>query len=275
VKRIVTFLTLGALFLAACGGGDDDSSTSPATGSTGGSTASSGSGGGGNSISAADADRVAHAALPEAADLPGGAGDWLVTADDDFGSSDGTFLEFIEGNSECETLQNLATLESVFGGDDDDDEPVGQAQREFENQDPAALLPTSLEVKIEVDESAGGSQAAFALVKDLFESDETSNCLISVLNNQFTETGPPGVTFEVKKGSGSASAPQNGARMAFDIEMSVSGIELSMAMRMYFWPYENAQVQVLFLGTNETLTDSFVGDVLKTVDNKVKAAAGG
>ena len=94
------------------------------------------------------------------------------------------------------------------------------------------------------------------------------------MNNQFTETGPAGVTIEVKKGSGSASAPQNGARMAFDIEMSVSGIELAMAMQMYFWPYENAQVQVLFLGTNETLTESLVGDVLKTVDSKVKAAAG-
>jgi hypothetical protein len=206
------------------------------------------------------------------ADLPGGAANWQVTGEDDFGSDDNDFLEFIKGDPACETLQNLATLESVFGGNDDDDEPLGRAQREFEHQDAAALLPTSVEVKVEINESAGGSNAAFALAKDLFESNQTSNCLISVLNNQFSETGPPGVEIEVKKGEGTAPAPQNGARMAFDIDMSVSGLELGMAMQMYIWPYENSEIQVLFLGTKQTLTRALVGNVLKTVDEKVKAA---
>jgi len=43
---------------------------------------------------------------------------------------------------------------------------------------------------------------------------------------------------------------------------------------MYFWPYGNATVQVLFLGTNETLSGSFVSGVLQTVDEKLQAAAG-
>ena len=259
MKLMAAGLLLAGMLAAACGGGDDDGGTSDGGGDTN------------VVIAAADAGRVAHEGLPAVADLPGN--DWLVVAEDDFGSSDGSFLEFIEGNPDCATLENLATLESVFGGEDNDEPPVGQAQIEFENQDPDSLIPTSIEVEIEIDESAAGSRAAFTIVKDLFESDDTSNCIISVLNSQFAETGPAGLTIEVRKGSGSESSPQGGAHMAFEIDMSIAGIELEMAMQMYFWPYGNATVQVLFLGTNETLSGNLVGGVLKAVDDNLKAAA--
>jgi hypothetical protein len=62
--------------------------------------------------------------------------------------------------------------------------------------------------------------------------------------------------------------------MAFDVHMSFAGIELDMAMQMYFWPYANANVQAMFLGTAETLDADLVGGVLKTVDDNLKAAAG-
>ena len=264
--KLKTLLATGILALgllaAACGGGGDDDGGNATTGGSSGAV-----------IPAADADRVAHEALPTVEDLPGEG--WLMIGEDQFDSGSGAdFLEFIQGNPECETLQNLATLQDVFGGGDEGDAPVGRAQVEFENQDPDALIPTSIEVEIEIDESAAASRGEFTLVKELFESEETSNCIISVLNNQFAESGPAGVEIEVKAGSGSASPPEDGARMAFDIDMSIAGIELAMAMQMYFWPYGNANVQVLFLGTNETLTSDLVGDVLEATDEKLKTAAG-
>jgi hypothetical protein len=63
--------------------------------------------------------------------------------------------------------------------------------------------------------------------------------------------------------------------MAFDVDMSFAGIELPLAMQLYFWPYGNANVQALFLGTRETLTGDLVAGVLETVDEKLKAASGG
>ena len=257
MKQIATALVLVGLFSAACGG----------DGNGGGDTA------GNVVISAADADRVAHAGLPAIEDLPGS--DWLITGEDEFSSGGGSdFLEFIEGNPECETLENLAALEGVFGGAEEDEPPIGQAQVEFEQQDPDALIPTNVEISIEVDQSSAGSRAQFALVRDLFESDQTSDCLISVLNAQFAETGPGGLQIEVKKGSGSASAPQDGARMAFDVEMSFAGIEFQLAMQLYFWPYGNANVQALFLGTKDMLNGDLVGGVLDAVDANLEAAAG-
>jgi hypothetical protein len=259
LKPIAVILALVAMFAAACGGDGDDIREQAAANLT---------------IPADRADAVAHAALPAVADLPGSG--WEVIGQDEFGSGDNAFLEFIQGNPECETLENLAALEDVFGGGEDDDEtPAGRAQVEFEQQDPDGLLPASVEVEVEIDQSSAGSRAEFSIVKALFESDDTSNCLISVLNSQFSETGPTGLQIEISKAEGSAEAPQNGARMAFDVQMSFAGIELPLAMQLYFWPYGNANVQALFLGTKETLTADLVGGVLETVDEKLQAAATG
>ena len=260
MKLITPLVAVLAALAVACGNGDDN---------------------GGNSqdaaasivIPAEDADRVAHAGLPTMEDLPGE--NWQVVSEDDFGEPEGDgFLEFIEGTPECATLENLATLEGVFGAEvEGDDEVTGRAQVEFEQQNPDLLIPPSIEAEIEIDESTAGSRAEFTIVKELFQSDETSNCLITVLNNQFAETGPSGVQIEVSEGTGSAEAPQDGVRMAFDIDMAVAGLELEMAMQMYFWPYGNANVQVMFVGTNEALTEELIQTVLNAVDENLQAAA--
>jgi hypothetical protein len=288
VKLLATILLLATMTVMACGGSNKSDTTgadtgagastgsAAATGSTGGATTGATAASGSTDvalISAADADRVAHAGLPTIDDLPGS--NWLVVGQDDFGGgSTGDFAELIQGTPSCETLQNLAALESVFGGDSQDKEPIGHGQVELENQDPNALIPTSVEVEIEIKDSAAGSRAAFQIVKNLFESDQTSDCLIAVLNKQFAETGPAGMEITVKKGSATANAPQDGARMSFDVGIKFAGTELNMAMQMYFWPYRNAEVKAIFLGTSDTLTAGFVGDVLKTVDQKIAAAAG-
>jgi hypothetical protein len=278
MKSIATFLAIAALLVAACGGDDDDGGSTAGTGGTG-STAATGATGatgtttdsGGVVIEAADAGTVAHAGLPAVEDLPGSG--WVVTAEDEFDSGGGAeFLAFIEGNPDCATLENLTALQGVFGGDAEDEEPLGQAKREFEQQGSTQLIAPTIEVSIEVEESSSGSQAAFGIVRELFQSDETANCIISVLNEQFVETGPAGVEIEVTKGTGVTAPPQNGATMAFDMEISF-GIDVSMSMQMFFWPYGNATVQALFLGTKESLTNELVSGVLETIDSKLKAAA--
>jgi hypothetical protein len=252
VKRIALVPVLASVLVVACGGDGD--------------------GGANVVIPAADANSVAYAGLPALEDLPDN--DWLVVAQDEFesGSSD-DFAEFIEGNPDCAALEDLAALQNVFGSEEEE-EPAGRAQVKFEQQDPDAFIPTSVEVEIEVDESAAGSRAEFALVKGLFESDETSRCLISALNNQFAQSGQSGLEIEVTEGSSSASAPQDGARTAFDVRLSFAGIDLDMAMQIYFWAYGNANVQALFVGTRDTLNADLVRGVLEAVDENLKAAAG-
>jgi hypothetical protein len=257
LKALTPLLAVIALLAIACSGGDDEINQATA-----------------NIMIPPDrANDVAHAALPAVEDLPGSG--WQVIGQDQFGSDDNDFLEFIEGNPDCETLENLAALEDVFGGGEDEETPVGRAQVEFEQQNPDVLIPASVEVEVEIDQSSAGSRAEFSIVKALFESDETSNCLISVLNSQFADTGPAGLQIEISKAEGSAEAPQDGARMAFDIDMSFAGIDLPLAMQLYFWPYGNANVQALFLGTTEALNAELVGGVLETVDEKLQAAATG
>jgi hypothetical protein len=154
VKLILALLAFVAVFAAACGGGGDDSSSSKTKGVV---------------IAAADADRVAHAGLPALTELPGE--NWQITGQDDFSdsSSNSDFLNMIQGTPECSTLKNLAALESVFGGQDTSEKaPIGQAQVEFSQQDPTALIPTSVNVEIKIDESSSGSAAQFQVVKDLF-----------------------------------------------------------------------------------------------------------
>ena len=262
-KLMTALLAVGALLAVACSGGDEDNGDAQ---------------GGGDSevtvqIAAEDADRVAHEALPTLEDLPGE--NWQILGEDVFSEDDDSFLEFIEGTPECETLENLAALEGVFGGADPDEEvPAGRAQIEFEQQDPDELIAPNIEVEVEIDESMAGSRAEFTIVRELFQSEETSQCLVTVLNNQFAETGTGGLEVEVREGTGSADSPQDGALMAFDIDMSIAGIDLAMAMELYFWAYGNANVQVMFLGTNETLTEDLVQGVLSVVDENLRNAAG-
>jgi hypothetical protein len=47
-----------------------------------------------------------------------------------------------------------------------------------------------------------------------------------------------------------------------------------MAMQLYFWPYGNANVQAMFLGTTDALNADLVGGMLNKTDENLKAAAG-
>ena len=254
---------LGGLVLigaVACGGGDD---------SDGGGTGSSGGrGNNGAFIEPANADKAAHAAMLATSDLPGNG--WEVTGRDEFDDSDddNEFVSAMEGVRECETLSGLASLEGLLG--DEDDDPAGRANVSLERANANAPLPTSIEVEVEIAEDASNVQGSWSLVKQIIGGDDTANCMVAALNKMFKEE--IGFQATVTRGKASATPPQNGASMAFNIKLSVAGQTLDMAMEMYFWPYANAEAQVMFSGPGGSLNSNLVGETLKKVDSKLVAA---
>ena len=94
--------------------------------------------------------------------------------------------------------------------------------------------------------------------------------MVAALNKMFKEQA--GFQALVTRGKASAPAPQDGATMAFNIKLSIAGQTLEMAMEMYFWPYGNAEAQVMFSGPGGSLNSNLVGETLKKVDSKLVAA---
>jgi hypothetical protein len=203
-------------------------------------------------------------------DMPGNG--WEVVGRDEFDDSDdgdNDFVTAMEGVRECEALSGLASLEGLLG-DDDDDKPAGRANVELERTAANALLPTSVEVEVEVQENAREVQGSWGLVKQIIGGDDTANCMVAALNKMFKEEA--GFQAVVTRGKASAEAPQDGATMAFNIKLSVVGQTLDMAMEMYFWPYANAEAQVMFSGPSGALNGNLVQGVLTRVNNKLVEA---
>jgi hypothetical protein len=175
----------------------------------------------------------------------------------------------MDGVRECETLSGLASLESLLG-DDEDDDPAGRANIEMERSSNNAPLPTSVEVEVEIEQKASDVQGSWSLVKGIIGGDETANCMVAALNKMFKEE--IGFQAVVTRGKASAPAPHDGATMAFNIKVSAAGQSLDMAMEMYFWPYGNAEAQVMFSGPRGGLNSSLVGETLKKVDSKLVEA---
>lgn len=258
MKRLTLFLASAALFLAACGGGDDDNGGSSVT------------------IAPEDAQRVASEAMPTVDELPGTG--WQLIAEDNFGddSSDGDdFWTYIQDEPACATLQDLAALESVFGSEERDTS-IGRAQREFENLQASGMIPSAIEVEVDIDESAATTQAGWSVVSQLFNSDDMTDCFLAMFDTAFSQEmgDSEGIEISVTEGERLASSPpQDAVSMAFDIEMTFLGIEFEMAIQMYLWAYGNARVQVMFIGDPADLTGDVVNGVLTRVDEKLQAAA--
>lgn len=235
-----------------------------------------GGGGGGDKKSAdvffqpENADQLAHAALPAVADLPGTG--WEITGQDQESSSGPDFGELIKDEPACQNLKNLSTLSDVLGkGSDSTDQPAGHGEIEFEQSDPSALLPTSANVDIKIEKTAAEVQGSWKLVKGIFQAKETSDCFVAVFNNVFKDLGT-GVDVKVSSVSASSTPPQDGASLAFALKLTIATVELDMRMEMYFWPYGNAKVSLLFLGTADNVNKELTTKVTSVVDQKLQAA---
>lgn len=253
---------LAGFLLIACGGGNGNSAAPDAF------------------FILANADQSAHAALVDAADLPGGG--WEVTVrgaieDDDTDSdSDSDFDAVAQQEPACDQLVGIGNLGGIFGGSggDDDGERVARAQIEIERATDEALIPTSVEVEIEVESTVAEVQGSWALVKGLLESDRTEECIANVVNTLFgVEMAESGIEVTLEPRDSLGSTPQDGASMAFLMSLTLEDvISLDVIMEMHLWPYGNAKVTVLLLGTENELTAGLVRELLAAVDQKIVVA---
>ena len=263
MRRTLPILTAALIALAfavaACSGDDDDGGASDALDIF---------------FAPENADALAHASLPAAADLPGGT--WEVAAQDDFGDDsddDFDFEAFAASEPACAQLSGLASLGGIFGGDEEE-LPAGRAQVEFENAGSGGFIPSNIEVEVEIEETVAEVQGAWGLVKELLESSDTEACMLAVFNEVFSDIGDAGeIEIEVTGRDASSPAPNDGASLAFDMAMNISGIELDLAMEIYFWPYGNAKVTTTFMGEGDTLGSDITGPTLDAVVEKLEAAA--
>jgi hypothetical protein len=56
------------------------------------------------------------------------------------------------------------------------------------------------------------------------------------------------------------------------MEIEVTGITLEAVMGLYMWPYSNAGIQVMIIGSEEDLGADAFKDILAAVDASVRAA---
>ncbi len=80
------------------------------------------------------------------------------------------------------------------------------------------------------------------------------------------------IKVDIRAVEASSDAPSDGATMAFDLHLDISGLELDLAMEMYLWPYGNAKVTATFLGTPDAINAALTGPTLDAIVDKLKAA---
>jgi hypothetical protein len=224
------------------------------------------------------ADEAAHAAMVEPADLPGRG--WEVTARDAGGddNADSEFLDMARREPACAQIASLASLGElggIFGDSVDNDAPAGRAQIELEQPSGSgAFMPVSLEVELEIERTASGVQSGWQIVKELLESEQTRNCIARVVNTMFREQfAESGLQMSLEIRAPQGTAPHGGATMAFAMSLRFPGVLAADGlMEMHFWPYGNGKVTVFVFGSREDMTQPFVRDLMKAVDDKIVKA---
>jgi hypothetical protein len=255
MKSVLKYVVAACLPLvvAACGGDDNDETF----------------------FEVEQADQSAHAALLGGPDLPGSG--WEATERDEPEDDSFDFEEAARNEAACSTFNDLAALSKaggIFGGGDDS-EPAGRAQVKHERGAAGQVLPTSVEMEVEILPTVAEVQGPWQTVKTILESDDFKGCMSQVISGLFqTETAGTGIemTFAPRPSS-SVSPPQDGAAVAFQMMVRVPPVvNISAVMEMYMWPFANAGVTLIVLGTGEQVTAEFVGDLLESADGKVVQA---
>jgi hypothetical protein len=252
--RSIALSLLAATLVAACGGDDDDAS----------STAF---------FDPAEADAVAHAALPAAGDLPGSG--WDITGQDNFDAEDDSdFDELAAEEESCSHITDLVALGSLVGGDGDEDEFAGRARVEFERAAGPESFPTAVEVEVEIMQTVADAQGGWSIARSILESDDTSDCIGALMTAAIADEAAGLLEITLEATDPPADAPSNGAVLSFSLLMEVPGIlEVEAILAMYFWPYANANVQVLVIGSTDDLDGDAVAAIVHAVDDSVRAAA--
>jgi hypothetical protein len=247
---------LAFALLAACGGDDDDDVDDAPR------------------FDPDRADELAHAALVGTADLPGAG--WDVTAEDAFDDSedDDEFLEFAEQEESCQHIADLAALGGVMGDDDAEELPLARAKVEFQRNAGPLDMPSSVEVEIEIEETVGDIQGGWGIISSILGADETRECFAALMSAVMVEESDGLFEVSLESIDPPAEAPGNGVALAFRMEIEINGLAtLEAVMGLYMWPYSNAGVQVMILGSEDDLEADDFAAILDSVDKTVRAAA--
>jgi len=218
----------------------------------------------------ANADALAHAALPSVEELVGNG--WEVTSSDSFdkGGDDLDFDKAVNEHAECAGLSGLTKIGGAFG-DNTNEAPAGRAQVEFDNQ-LQGDIPSSIEVQIEIQDTVAEVQDGWGIAKQLMEGDAFKSCMLAIIP-QAIAAQTEGMQVEISSRENSATPPENGFSIAFDMQITVAGTEIAMAMEMYMWPYANASTTVTVLGSPDSFDAISVASALHTVERKLADAA--
>lgn len=266
--RTIALCSAGLLLFAACGGGDG--------GDGNGSNGRNGGSGDGPRFDPARADELAHAALPAVDALPGAG--WQVTATDEFGDGDGgdsgeEFLAMAREEPACQQLTDLVGLGEVFDGGEADESVLGRAQVEFQRPVGATTLPSNVEVEVEISETVADAQGGWNIARAFLQSDETGACLATLMGRAIEEEADGLFTVKLESMAPLAPAPQDGAAVAFRMEIELAGVlSIDAVMGVYMWPYSNAAIQVTILGAEDELDAEAFAAILEAVDASVTAA---
>ena len=252
---IVAALAL-ALLVSACGGEDDDVADD------------------GPRFDPARADELAHAALIGTSNLPGSG--WEIAAEDDFdddGDDGDEFLQFAEQEESCQHITDLAALGDIMGGDDDEDLPLGRAKVEFERDAGPMDIPSSVEVEIEIEETVADIQGGWGIARSILGSEDTSECFRALMGAVLAEESDGLFEVSLESIDPPADPPGDGVALAFRMEIEISGLAAFEAvMGLYMWPYSNAGIQVMIIGSEEELEPDDFAAILDSVDSMVRAA---
>jgi hypothetical protein len=258
-----------AAFTGCRGGGKDDSAPPAGTQPAGETPAPDGL-----FFPPDDADALAHAALPQVSDLPGTG--WDVTARDEFDndSEEDEFDRALANEPACTELNAFESLEGVFDSGGGGDLPAGRAQIEFIDARSASPIPRSVEVSVEIERTVSEGEGALGVVKDLLESEEMQACLLAAFNAGFAEFGRArDAQITVMPRQLSAEVPNDGATIAYDIDLAVASVQLDLAMEVYVWALANATTTVVVLGPPDAVNNELIAPVLASVDARLTTTA--
>ncbi len=221
----------------------------------------------------ARAEALAHAALPQLNDLPGGG--WQAGATDLPVKDTSDLDKLMAGEPSCTALAQLSTVQLLFGGGPAAKGDAGRAEINF-TREPAkgVLFQTTAQVDVEIKNSIAEADDTWTRTKQVFNATNAKQCLTKILPSYITQSDDSGrASAAFQPIEPTAKAPHGGSAIAFTLQLKIDGIVADGVMEMYLWPYSNAALSTFILGGRSELSKGIVTDILKAVDKRAAEAA--
>ena len=229
-------------------------------------------------IAAADAERVALAAMPDVGQMAEAG--WEPVVDDDTDDDDGDFDAYLEREPACARLAELSRLADLLGdGDiDADDGPVGLAERTFSQLGPARTMPTEIEFEVEIASDVDDAWSGRRVVADLIGSDDFGGCIAAVIEramvDEISAEGMDGaVGVEVTPLVIDMHLPDGGVSFGVGIEMTIGDSSMPMVLQVHSWLRGNAEITVILTGDGRDLMQLDIPSILTMADRRLVVAA--